>query len=166
MKTVETLLETAGLGKDRVRLRWVSAAEGQVFAQYVREYTETLGAIGPLDTEAAAGTLDAALRALSTPRLRWLTGMEIQITERGNVYGEHYDEAAYERMLRQTIEEEFQKALILVALAEGPMSLRDIAFETGLPIHAASVRLNDLERTHAAHLAGYDGTTPRFAATA
>jgi len=33
MQVLRHLLEVAGLGQDRVQLRWVSSAEGQLFAE-------------------------------------------------------------------------------------------------------------------------------------
>lgn len=42
------VLEALGIERERVRLEWVSAAEGNIFAQLVREFTETIRALGPL----------------------------------------------------------------------------------------------------------------------
>ena len=41
------LLETLGLEPERIRLAWVSAAEGQRFAKVVTEFTEQISALGP-----------------------------------------------------------------------------------------------------------------------
>jgi F420-non-reducing hydrogenase iron-sulfur subunit len=45
----EKLLEQLGLEHGRVRLEWVSAAEGDKFARVVTEFTEQIRALGPLD---------------------------------------------------------------------------------------------------------------------
>jgi F420-non-reducing hydrogenase iron-sulfur subunit len=45
------LLDQFGIERDRVRLEWVSAAEGERFARVVRELTETVRALGPLRWE-------------------------------------------------------------------------------------------------------------------
>jgi len=42
------LLEQYGIEKERIRLEWVSAAEGEKFAHVVEEMTEMLRALGPL----------------------------------------------------------------------------------------------------------------------
>jgi len=42
------LLEQLGLEPGRVRLEWVSAAEGDKFARVVTEFTEEIRALGPL----------------------------------------------------------------------------------------------------------------------
>ena len=42
------LLDQFGIERERVRLEWVSAAEGERFARIVGELTETVRALGPL----------------------------------------------------------------------------------------------------------------------
>jgi len=43
------LLEQFGIEPGRVRLEWVSASEGEQFAALVREFTEQVRALGPLN---------------------------------------------------------------------------------------------------------------------
>ena len=45
---LKQLLEQLGLEAGRVRLEWVSAAEGDKFAKTVTEFTEQIRALGPL----------------------------------------------------------------------------------------------------------------------
>ena len=46
-EAVQLLLEDFGLEPERFRLEWISASEGDKFAQIVKEMTETLRALGP-----------------------------------------------------------------------------------------------------------------------
>ena len=46
MDLVRYLLEISGLGQDRLQVRWVSATEGQQFAEYVTQLTELLRELG------------------------------------------------------------------------------------------------------------------------
>jgi len=48
---VRKMLEVAGIEPERVRLEWISASEGEKFARVVREFTETLRDLGPLERE-------------------------------------------------------------------------------------------------------------------
>jgi len=41
------LLEVIGLEPERVRLEWVSASEGTIFAEAVRDFTQTIRSLGP-----------------------------------------------------------------------------------------------------------------------
>jgi F420-non-reducing hydrogenase iron-sulfur subunit len=43
---LRNIMETLGLDQDRVRLRWISASEGNLFAETVRDFTETLESKG------------------------------------------------------------------------------------------------------------------------
>ncbi len=45
---VEKLLHFVGIEPERLEIRWISAAEGQKFAQVVGEMTERIRKIGPL----------------------------------------------------------------------------------------------------------------------
>jgi F420-non-reducing hydrogenase iron-sulfur subunit len=47
IKMLKKLLALTGLELDRLRLEWVSAAEGQRFAQVVTEFTEQIEKLGP-----------------------------------------------------------------------------------------------------------------------
>ena len=43
------LLDQFGIDRGRVRLEWISASEGERFAEVVTEFTEQLKALGPLN---------------------------------------------------------------------------------------------------------------------
>jgi F420-non-reducing hydrogenase iron-sulfur subunit len=42
------LIEFIGIEPERLYLKWVSASEGTIFAQVVKEFTETLRALPPM----------------------------------------------------------------------------------------------------------------------
>lgn len=162
MQLVEHLLDMSGIGRSRMALRWVSAAEGQIFANTVTELTQSTKELGPFNPNQHKLQLAAVETVVKGPRMRWLTGMDRHLTEKGNVYGEKVDEEFFETMAKQSLVEEYQKALILESLREGPQSVREMAGKTGLPVYTVSTRLNDLERRGLAELKGYEGTTPKF----
>jgi F420-non-reducing hydrogenase iron-sulfur subunit len=166
MEVVDQLISLSGIGTDRVKLGWVSAAEGQLFANLITELSDVMRAMGPFDFEQHKLPLAAVEGALNTPRLRWLMGMERQLIERENVYHLKVDEAEYKQILKVATEEEYQKALILEVLREGPQSVREIAGKSGLPVHTVSILLSDIERAGKLDLHGYEGTTPKFVSLA
>jgi len=47
MKMTAELLDILGIGHDRMRLEWISASEGQKFAETMREFTEKIKSLGP-----------------------------------------------------------------------------------------------------------------------
>jgi len=46
---LQKLLEQMGIEKERVRLEWVSAGEAEKYARIVKEMTETIRKLGPLN---------------------------------------------------------------------------------------------------------------------
>ncbi|NTU47958.1 MAG: hydrogenase iron-sulfur subunit, partial [Syntrophobacteraceae bacterium] len=95
MQIVQQLLDLSGIGRDRMQLRWVSAAEGQIFANFVGELSQVIQNLGPFDPGANQLALAAIDGALNSQRLRWLMGMDRQLTERENVYNVRLDEKEY-----------------------------------------------------------------------
>ena len=165
MKVIENLLDMAKIDRGRVQLRWVSAAEGQLFANYIKELSGELSELGPFDASKFSLELSAIESVLKSPRVRWLIGIDRQVTERGNVYNERVDSAQFEQTLRSVCEAEYENALILEALRSGPQSVREICAGTGLGLREVSKRLVDVEKTGAAELYGYEGATPKFIRT-
>ena len=47
MKMTEEVLDKLGVGKERMRLEWISASEGQKFAQTMKDFTEQVRGLGP-----------------------------------------------------------------------------------------------------------------------
>ncbi len=157
------LLDLSGIGQDRLQVRWVSATEGQQFAEYVTELTELLRKMGPLDRDKLSLQLAAVSQATNSVDLRWLLGMERQLTERENVYHEKLDPKAYEDVVKSAAKEEYYRGLIYAALKAGPKTVREIASATGLPVYTISLRLNDLEKTSLVNISGHEGHSPKFA---
>ncbi len=44
---LKPLLEAIGIGKDRLRLEWISASEGLKVAETVKSFTQTIKGLGP-----------------------------------------------------------------------------------------------------------------------
>jgi len=162
MALIRELFELSGIGAERAQLRWVSAAEGQQFAQFVKELSELTRTLGPFDAKRQALVLSALEGALTAPRLRWLLGMERPLTEGKNVYGESLDLGEYRQVKGTAVREEYRKALILECLREGPLSVRQIAARSGLGVYEISLLLSDVERAGLVDLHHYEGTTPQF----
>jgi hypothetical protein len=160
------LLDYSGIGRDRLFLGWVSAAEGQKFAELVKEYTQRVQSIGPFDPEAHKTALNGVILTLENENLRWLLGMQRALTEKNNVYGEKLEPSVYQDLLEETLRTEYQKSLIYLSLERGPLSVREIGVKTQIEVPAVSTLLVDLEGKGKVSLAGYEGRTPKFSITA
>ncbi len=159
---VARLLDLAGIERDRIQLRRVSAAEGALFADYVKEVSQTTTELGPFDASKYRLRLAAIERALETRRLRWLSGMEHQLSFEENVYGEKTDPELMREVLDESIQSEYHKSLILEMLELQPLSVREMAEISGLPAYTVSLRLNELENERKAEFHSHEGTTARF----
>lgn len=162
MQVVKHLLDVSGIGGERLALKWVSAAEGQLFAEYVNEITEKIQQIGPFDPAKFELPLAAAAAALNASKLRWLIGIEPLLTERENVYKEKIDVTQYQSLLKKAAQDEYEGALILEVLKEEAQSVRQIALKTGLPVYTVSLRMGELERCRQAKFHSYDGNVTLF----
>ncbi len=166
MEVVAKLLDLAGINRERVQLRRVSAAEGTLFAQYVKDVSQTTTELGPFDANKYQLQLAAVKRALGTPRLRWLTGMEYQLANRENVYHDKTDPELMKDTLDEAIVSEYQKGLLLEVLKDGALSVKEMVAKTEIPTYDVSKRLNELESDGLAEFDSHEGTTPKFVSLA
>jgi F420-non-reducing hydrogenase iron-sulfur subunit len=54
IEVLRALMKQLGVEEARLRLEWISAAEGARFAQVVRDYTEEIRKLGPLELRLVA----------------------------------------------------------------------------------------------------------------
>lgn len=162
VEVIRQLLDISGIGANRLQVRWVSAAEGQMFADYIKDLTHTAEEMGHFSPERFASELAVVEGVLGSPRLRWLMGMDRQLTQRENVFHEKLAEDRYGELLTGIVRNEYQKGLILEALKKGPLTVAEMSEATGMPVYEVSIRLGELEKCGKADLHSYEGRTPRF----
>ncbi|MFH0904809.1 MAG: hydrogenase iron-sulfur subunit, partial [Methanobacteriota archaeon] len=46
-KYLESVVQQLGIEKERLQLNWISASEGEKFANFIRDVTEQIKKIGP-----------------------------------------------------------------------------------------------------------------------
>ena len=123
---------------NRVRLEWVSASEGNRFAEIVTDFTTQIKDAGPspvISGESEQDILDKlnAMRlAASSYRMRALVGRERALTEQGNVYGELIAQEQFENLFNQAIYDEYRRHQILLSLGKDSKSVKDLALEVGI----------------------------------
>jgi len=72
------LLDQFGIERDRVRLEWISASEGDRFAAVVKDLTKKLKALGPLDWSANWEENGERLEAIESIAKEHEEAMEVQ----------------------------------------------------------------------------------------
>ncbi len=162
MHALKRLMDLTQISRHRVHLKWASAAEAQVFADNVREVTEAVRQLGPLDKSSHSIELKALKRTLVSKRYRWLVGIDRKLTEDKNVYNEQISSDLFEAVFEKALQEEYQKALIAESTMEMPLSVKEISGMTGLPLHTISIRLNELAQDGVTDIDRVDGRTPKF----
>jgi len=143
---LKKLLEITGVAPERLCLDWVSAAEGTRFGQIVDSFTERIREEGPLDKDdSLLQRLRAAELTVQNERVRWLLGSELNLLEKGNIYGEKVSPEEFDTVTSEVIKAEFNKSWLGLILEENPVSVREMAAKTGISLQGISSYLTDLE---------------------
>ncbi|MBD3253716.1 MAG: hydrogenase iron-sulfur subunit [Candidatus Lokiarchaeota archaeon] len=121
--------------ENRIRLEWVSASEGNRFAEIVTDFTSQIKNIGPsslhgdrIDRNLLI-KINAMKLAATSYRLRALVGRERALTEQENVYGELIPQEKFNNIFTQAIHDEYIRHRILLSLGKDPKSVKDLAIE-------------------------------------
>ncbi len=123
---------------NRVRLEWVSASEGAIYAATVKEFTEQIKSLGPSPAggdnpdEKILAKLKAIKAAAGTDRMRALVGVQRKITEQENVYGDKIPKEEYQELIESAIHEEYERQMILIALEDNSKSVKDLGAELNI----------------------------------
>lgn len=144
IKIARKMLKYAGINEKRLRLEWISASEGEKFAQVVKEFTEELMQLGPIKNDGYNGiALNAAFNASFRPRIRIIASKHRMLTEEGNKYGEFYTNFEFERISDEIVYDEINEEMIKLLLHKKEMTVEEISRETGLEKNVVLLYLMD-----------------------
>lgn len=125
---MKKLLSYTPIEDKRLYLDWVSAAEGERFANLVNDFVQEITALGPISLERdATDALMAVMDVLGDEVFRHVTGVEWQVTEKGNVYGERIQGKKYVKERDAIIYREYLRHRILRLLDGQILSIPAIA---------------------------------------
>jgi F420-non-reducing hydrogenase iron-sulfur subunit len=170
IQMLRKLITLTGLEPERLRLEWVSAAEGQRFADVVTEFTEQIKKLGrsPISEEnpdqKILENLQAARNAASDFRLRVLVGREREVTEKGNVYEEKIPQEQFDSLLDEAVEAEFIRQKIHLLTQAEPLSVKALAEATGMKPAAVLEQIVNMRRRNMIAVDKIKGTTPLYRA--
>jgi len=164
MRLTGEALKMAGIEKGRFMLDWVSAGEGQRFAEVVRDFTQALKDLGPLElNESLKYRLMAVKGALEGEKVRWLVGKEEALLEGENVYGETVKPDQLHRLMESTLRDEYIKNRVVLQLEEKSLSAQEIASTVGLALREVLTYLVDLIGEGKVALEEGEGRVPLYA---
>ena len=170
IKMLKRLLALTGLELGRLRLEWVSAAEGQRFAQMVTEFTNQIKKLGPSPVSGKSPNLkvlenlQAAKNASSDFRLRVLVGRERELTEKNNVYAEKISQEEFDAVLDSAVEAEFIRHKIHLLTRDRPLPVKALAEATELKPAEVLKQIVAMRRRNMITMDHVEGTTPFFKA--
>ena len=132
MYLTRKLLEHIGVNPERLRLEWISAAEGTRFAEVMNDFAKRLGELGPLgageglDGEGLRVSLKAATKLV--PYMKLVERERLRVPEKSEeAYKEFYQSDEADRLFRELIADKLAISRILTLLEEGPSSTGEIA---------------------------------------
>ncbi len=170
IKMLKKLIARTGLEPARLRLEWVSAAEGERFAELVREFTNQIKALGP---SLLAGekpdpvileNILAAKSAVEDFRLRVLVGREKELIEKGNVYGEKTAQEEFDKTMDEAIQSEYVRNKIYFVVRKEPQSVKELSKRLNLDPKTVLRHIVVLRRRGMVTVGQVEGTTPIYAA--
>jgi len=170
IKMLKRLLALTGLELGRLRLEWVSASEGQRFAQIVTEFTNQIKKLGPSPVSGKSPNLkvlenlQAAKNAASDFRLRVLVGRERELTEKNNVYEEKIPQEEFDAVLDSAVEAEFIRHKIHLLTRGRPLPVKALAEATELKPAEVLRHIVAMRRRNMITMDHVEGTTPFFKA--
>jgi coenzyme F420-reducing hydrogenase delta subunit len=168
IKLTKKILEISGFESARLRLEWIAASEGELFAKTIREYTSQIQEIGPSPISGPSPDLKI-LHKLKTVqnsvigfRLRALVGKERKIVEEGNVYGDRKTQEEWDEMINQAISAEYARNMIVLLTDNKPMSVKELASELEESTDRVLEHIVYLRKNNLVAMDSIDGTTPKY----
>jgi len=134
---LKKLLSLIGF-ETRLRLDWVSASEGNRFAELVNEFNDHIKNLGPSpirnkkSRKELINEFKAIKSVLSNSRLRILAGRERNILE---VYGDVISEEQFENLLDEAVNSEYIRSRILQKITRQSKSVPEISHELQIESH-------------------------------
>jgi F420-non-reducing hydrogenase iron-sulfur subunit len=151
MHLCKMLLERVGVNPERLRLEWISAAEGGRFAEVMSSFTSKLRDLGPLGKGEGIEADDLKLKLDSMERVipyaKLVEREKLRVPVRTEeAYKEFYASDSTKELIDDLIGQKLDTSQILTLLREGSFSTRDISERLGLSTSTVTRLVNDSSR--------------------
>lgn len=163
-----SMLERGGIEPERLRMEFLSSAEGAKFAEAVTSFVEEVRSLGPTPAmdeakkERLRTNLAALSSAMSRTRLRALVGKWRTVVEKGNVYGTKMGLDEWHAILDKSIDEEMTRNQILLLLRQKPRSCLQLARELGVDPARALKEITYLRQKNVIDVQKVEGRSPVY----
>jgi coenzyme F420-reducing hydrogenase delta subunit/predicted transcriptional regulator len=154
------LLEQIGMNPERLRLEWVSASEGNRFAEVITDFTNKLKELGPLGIEENGLKLKLEAAKNLVPYIKLVERERMRVHfKTDEEYKEYFTSEEADRLFRELVADKLAISQIMVLLREKPLSTGEIAEILGLNPSEVSRHLNSSARQG---LVRFDESQKRF----
>jgi coenzyme F420-reducing hydrogenase delta subunit len=165
IRSTEKLFRLAGFNQERLYLDWVSAGEGQRFAELVDQFVNKIKGLDSLRiNEFLIRQLQAIKGVLERERFRWLMGKGQELVEKGNVYGEKVSQEEFDEVVNEARTSEYWKNMISLTLKEEPLTTEEIAKNLGIDVKNVYSYIVELLGENSLGYAPGHGNTPKYIA--
>jgi F420-non-reducing hydrogenase iron-sulfur subunit len=137
MNITKKILKQTGVNPDRLRLEWVSAAQGIRFAEVVTDFDRQIKEIGPLATNEAKeeNRLNIKLKAAIsiTPYVRLVERERLRVHfNTREEYDKYFDTEEVNRIFKETVIDKLLLKQILMLLEEKDYSAEEMSSILGI----------------------------------
>ncbi|MGQ9720770.1 MAG: hydrogenase iron-sulfur subunit [Candidatus Jordarchaeum sp.] len=170
IKMLKKLIAKTGLEPERLRLEWIPASGGVLFAEVITDFTNHLSSLGPSPLagenpdQSILEKLMAVRDTFADVRLRELAGKERLVTEKGNVYGEVLPKEEFEEKLTDYIDDEFDRHRILRMVKDQPFSVRELSERLDLSPEKVLRHITIMRRKNLLAVDRIEGRSPLYTA--
>jgi coenzyme F420-reducing hydrogenase delta subunit len=158
------LMEQIGVNPARLRLEWVSAAEGSRYAEVMNDFSKTLKELGPLGKEIDPKALKLKLEAVRNliPYIKLVERERLRVPHKSEKeYIDFFTSNEFDRLFQQLIGDKLVMSQIIALLRDRPLSTGEISEELGLVPSEVSLYLKGSARQGLVH---FDEDRKRYVA--
>jgi NADH-quinone oxidoreductase subunit E len=145
------ILELIGVSPERVRLEWLSASEGNRYAEVMNDFSKEVKGLGPLgvgkgvDQNALRRKLEAVRNLI--PYIKLVERERLRIPVKSvEAYNEYFTGSEFNRLFKELIADKLEISLMMALLREKPCSAAELSRTLGISPSEVSRHLNDSAR--------------------
>jgi len=145
------IMEHIGLNPDRLRIAFMSGADGILLAEVINEFTKKVKELGPLgksegiDRKGLAFKLEAARKLIPYIRLVERERLRVPVKSQ-EAYHKFFSSDEFTRLFNELIGDQLAVSQITSLLRESPLSTGEIAKALGLSPSEVSRHMNSSSR--------------------
>lgn len=159
------LMEKIGLNPERLKIKFMSGSESNIFVEGVNDFVKSIKELGPIGEAEGLekGDLDLKIGSVVKiiPYIRLVERERLRLPAMPEEkYAEYFKSPEFNRLFEESVADKLDIAQIVSLLKTGPLSTADIAKILGLTPSEVSKRLNSSSRQR---LVKYDQVEKRYA---